>query len=137
MHPYRVHLYTQYKSELRGKYNSERTQIRCIYVPWSQVYFNVYSVHFLVLILQRLLQFITHLRSPPSIEYFGRYFGRPQKSKELSIEISAFYRKHHKKSLLNFPLPGTDKRQSFQSSQTSLQITIQNVNFFFRLEVLG
>ena len=61
------------------------------------------------------------------IGYFRGYFGRPQKSKELSIEISPFYRKHHKKSLLNFPLPGTDKRQSFQSSQTSLQITIQNV----------
>ena len=103
----------------------------------SQVYSNVYSEHFSVLILLWLLQFINHLRSPPSIEYFGRYFGRPQKSKELSIEISAFYRKHQKKSLLNFPLPGTDKRQSFQSSQTYLQITIQNVNFNFRLEVKG
>ena len=38
-------------------------------------------------------------------------------------------------SLLNFPLPGTDKRQSFKSSQTSLQITIQqHVKFCQKLK---
>ena len=41
-----------------------------------------------------------------SIGYLRRYFGRcPQKSKELSIEISAFYRKHHKKSFSTFHCP--------------------------------
>ena len=66
-----------------------------------------------------ILSFFNWLWSP---QFVGKYwifrkiFGWPQKSEELSgIEISAFYRKHHKKSSPNFPLPGTDKRQSFRA----------------------